>query len=42
MTAGTILLVDDVEVIRHALSKLLGHKGFAVTAKVRLLIPMRR
>jgi FixJ family two-component response regulator len=27
MAAGTIILVDDDEVIRHALSKLLGHKG---------------
>src|ERR1700684_2088869 len=32
MAAGTILLVDDDEIIRQTLSKLLGHKGFAVTA----------
>ena len=31
MAAGTILLVDDDEIIRHTLSKLLRHKGFAVT-----------
>ncbi len=30
--ACTILLVDDDEIIRHTLSKLLEHKGFAVTA----------
>src|ERR1700734_1653019 len=32
MAAGTILLVDDDEIILHTLSKLLKHKGFTVTA----------
>jgi CheY-like chemotaxis protein len=32
MAAGTIILVDDDEIIRHTLSKLLWHKGVAVTA----------
>jgi CheY-like chemotaxis protein len=32
MAAGTILLVDDDEIIRHTLSKLLRHQGFTVTA----------
>src|ERR1700733_7349621 len=31
MAAGTILLVDDDEIILHTLSKLLKHKGFVVT-----------
>jgi CheY-like chemotaxis protein len=32
MAAGAILLVDDDEIIRYTLSKLLRYKGFAVTA----------
>jgi CheY-like chemotaxis protein len=32
MAAGTILLVDDDEIILHTLSKLLKDKGFTVTA----------
>jgi DNA-binding response OmpR family regulator len=32
MAATTILLVDDDEVIRHTLSKLLTHEGFEVTS----------
>src|ERR1700733_13205605 len=31
MAATTILLVDDDEVVRHTLSKLLTHEGFEVT-----------